>query len=101
MSPRAHLVWGEPQNGHPEGWIVGNREGLNQLREACEVALRDGQFDGDHVGDFEGVMLSESGWDSEGPESSGWFAIGCFSLILATLGLLVLGIRQVVLWIIG
>ena len=36
-------------------WLVGNQEGLLNLRKACEAALEKGEYFGNNLGDYIGV----------------------------------------------
>jgi hypothetical protein len=75
--------------------------GLLRLREACEIALREGQYHGNDLGEFVGVKKLESAWfkspkDSKPTRLANW-ALGPILLVL--LGLVVIGAITVVQWL--
>lgn len=45
-----------------EDCIVGNEEGLKSLINACQVALKDGEYYGNELGDYVGVKKLENHW---------------------------------------
>ena len=57
----SHLRHGSEWADH-EDCIVGNEAGLKALRDACDVALREGNYFGNDLGEFVGVKRLESSW---------------------------------------
>lgn len=100
MSDTPELRRGSEWVDH-EDCIVGNEAGLLRLREACDVALRDGQYFGNDLGEFVGVKKLESSWfkspeDSKSTRLANWF-LGPILLVL--LALVVIGAIAVVRWL--
>ena len=68
MSETPQLRDGSDWADH-EDCLVGNELGLKRLRDACDIALRDGAYFGSDLGDFVGVKRLESKW-FENPKDS-------------------------------
>jgi len=96
-----------PQLRHGSEWadhedcLVGNEAGLLRLREACDVALRDGEYFGNDLGEFVGVKRLESSWfknprDAKVTRLANW-ALGPILLLLVSL--VVIGAVSVVRWL--
>ena len=98
--PQSRLVWGDCENEELDEWLVGNREGLTRLKEACDVALKEGHCATSDLGEIEGVKFKESGWGEDEVEEkySKLMAFGCTVFVFALFALLVIGIRQVIHW---
>lgn len=98
-----------PELRHGSEWadhedcIVGNEAGLTRLRDACEIALREGQYFGNDLGEFVGVKRLESAWfknpiDAK-PTRVANFVFGF--VLLFVLGLIVIGVITIIRWIIS
>jgi len=102
VSDASELRHGSEWADH-EDCIVGNEAGLTRLRNACEVALREGQYFGNDLGEFVGVKRLESAWfknpqDSKSTRAAnfvfGFVLLGIFALI-------VIGVATVIRWVIS
>ena len=58
---RSNLVDGSEWADH-EDCIVGNERGLRALANACEEALKNGEYYGDDLGDYVGVKRMSDEW---------------------------------------
>jgi len=96
-----------PQLRHGSEWadhedcLVGNELGLKRLRDACDVALRDGEYYGSDLGEFVGVKKLESKW-FENPKDSKPTRFANQILAFVMMGILVLfliGAVTVIRWI--
>jgi hypothetical protein len=100
MSETPELRHGSEWADH-EDCIVGNEAGLLRLREACDVALRDGQYFGNDLGEFVGVKKLKASWfirpkDSESTQIANW-AVG--PILFAILALAIVGATTVFRWL--
>ncbi len=102
MSDTPELRHGSEWADH-EDCLVGNEAGLTRLREACDVALRDGEYFGNDLGEFVGVKRLESSWFKHPQDSKptrvanvvlGFVLLGIFALI-------VVGVVTVARWVIS
>ena len=99
MKSRPQLRHGSEWADH-EDCLVGDEAGLRRLREACEVALRDGKYFGDDLGEFVGVKKLDSAWFQNPPDSKstriGNVLVG--TAMVAGAALAVLGLVSVIKW---
>ena len=98
-----------PQLRHGSDWaehedcIVGNEAGLQRLRDACDTALREGQYFGKDLGEFVGVKKLESKW-FESPtdaKSTTIASMGFGVILLVLLALVLVGIGTVFQWVLA
>jgi len=95
-----------PQLRHGSDWadhedcLVGNEAGLKRLREACDVALRNGQYFGSDLGEFVGIKRLESSWFRNPRDSQPTrIANVVFSFVLLFLVMLLgIGVVTVIRW---
>ncbi len=102
MSDAPELRHGSEWADH-EDCIVGNEAGLTRLRDACEVALRDGEYFGNDLGEFVGVKRLESAW-FKNPRDSKSTRVANIVLgfvLLAIFALIVIGVITVVRWLVS
>jgi hypothetical protein len=52
-----------------EDCLIGNAKGIEALRDACDLALKDGAYYGSDLGDYVGVKVLENAW-FDNPEES-------------------------------
>ena len=99
MKTRPQLRHGSEWADH-EDCLVGDEAGLRRLRQACEVALRDGEYFGDDLGEFVGVKKLDSTW-FQNPQDSKSTRIGNVlvgTAMVAGAALAVLGLVSVIKW---
>ncbi len=53
-----------------EDCLIGNAKGIESLRDACDVALKEGVYYGSDLGDYVGVKVIEDSWFSDPEDSS-------------------------------
>jgi hypothetical protein len=85
-----------------EDCIVGNEAGLTRLREACDVALREGEYFGNDLGEFVGVKRLDSSWFKNPKDAkSTRMANAAFgAVLLVILCLIVLGAITAIRWLV-
>ena len=95
----SHLAHGSEWVDH-EDCIIGNEAGLKALRDACDIALREGTCFRNDLGEFVGVKRLESSWFNNPQDSRPTrFMNRVFALFLVLVAALVLiGAFTVVKW---
>jgi hypothetical protein len=84
-----------------EDYIIGNEAGIRRLREACDVALREGSYSGNDLGDWVGVKRVESAWfqnriDSKSTRFANWVLGG---VLLGLFASCIVGLTTIVAWL--
>ena len=86
-----------------EDCIVGNKAGLQSLKNACEVALEKGEYFGNDLDEWVGVKELETSWfkDPQDAPSTVW-GNRVLGLVLVLMAILVLvGLYTVGTWLFG
>lgn len=60
-SDEAKLIDGADWAEH-EDCLIGNEAGLRNLKQACEIALEEGEYFGDNLGGYVGVKKLSTDW---------------------------------------
>nr|CAP48393.1 putative integron gene cassette protein [uncultured bacterium] len=90
MTDEAKLKDGGEWVDH-EDCIIGDKQGIENLKKACEVALEKGEYFGNDLGDYVGVKALESSWFKDPQDSkSTRLANGFLAILLIFIVLLVL-----------
>jgi hypothetical protein len=100
MSDRPELRDGGEWAEH-EDLIIGNEEGLRRLRDACDIALRDGEYSKGDLGEWVGVRRIDTGWFKH-PEDSMATRVGnklIGPVLLGILGVLLVGLVTIADWL--
>ncbi len=90
MSDEAKLKDGAEWVDH-EDCLIADKQGLENLKKACEVALEKGEYFGNDLGDYVGVKKLESSWfkdlqDSKSTKlANGFLVIGLILIVMLVL----------------
>jgi hypothetical protein len=86
-----------------EDLLVANEEGLRRLRDACDIALREGEYIKGDLGQWVGVRRMDTAWFDH-PEDAASTRIGNKVLgvvLLAILAVFVIGLWTVARWVLA
>ncbi|MDH5178065.1 MAG: hypothetical protein OEZ39_16295 [Gammaproteobacteria bacterium] len=84
-----------------EDCLIGNEKGLENLKKACEVALKDGEYFGNDLGDYVGVKKLNNSWFKDPQDSKETkFGNAVLAVVLVLLLILiVIGATTVFRWV--
>ena len=85
-----------------EDLILGDEKGLKSLISACETALKDGEYFGSDLGEWVGVRKMDSEWfkDPKDAPQTKFQNAALGVVLLALVGLIVVGLITTIRWII-
>ena len=84
-----------------EDCLIGNEQGLKNLISACNMALDNGEYYGNGLGDYVGVKKLENSW-FEKPEDSKSSKIGTAMLgvvLAGAIALILIGMYTIIRWL--
>ncbi len=83
-----------------EDCIVGNEEGIRNLKAACEKAIENGEYFGSDLGDYVGVKVLDASWfkKPEDSRSSRYANTILATVLFIAFCLMVVGLISVIKW---
>src|SRR5690606_12853118 len=102
MQQKSQLKDGSEWIDH-EDCLIGNDVGLRNLIKACEIALEDGSYYGNDLGDYVAVKKLASNWFTEPMYSSQtrYQNYGIVAFFIAMIMLVFIGFGTVIYWLFG